>query len=218
MLREKTGASFVGNPGDDISQFSGGTKIVKPMRIGVAGVEGSFTEMAAKMHCDANGINRFELAYLTATDNVLTSLEAGDIDRAIFAIENSIGGVVKEYLPAILAHRCKFLSTFDFEVEQVLMVNPKVKVGQVTVIVSQGQALAQCQTHLRKNYPDIPQRDYIDTATAARDLRGGKLPRTAAVVGSRTAARLYDLDVLAGPIQDNPENYTTFIVAEPLAE
>ncbi len=218
MLRDKTGASFIANPGDEISRTTPATTTGKVLRIGVAGVEGSFTEMAARMHCNVGGLNLFELVYLTATDNVLVSLETGGIDRAIFAIENSIGGVVREYLPAILKHRCKFVTTFDFEVEQVLMVNPKVMGGQVTVIISQGQALAQCQIHLRENYPDIPQRDYIDTATAARDLRGGKLPRTAAVVGSRAAARLYDLDVLAGPIQDNQKNYTTFIVAERLAE
>lgn len=190
----------------------------KSMLIGISGIRGSFTEMAARHHCVDARIETYQLEYLTFVENVLEALEAGTIDLGIFAIENRIGGVVIEYLPAILKHRCKYIKTFEYSVHQMLMVRPGIKPEDVTEIVSQKQALEQCDTHLRTRWKHVPRLDYIDTATAAKDLHEGNLPPTAAVVGSRAAAELYGLDVLEGPIQDDRYNYTTFIVAETLRD
>jgi len=184
--------------------------------IGISGGNGSFSEEAADAYAILKGMDEYTIDCLIFIEPLLAALEKRQVDLAIFPIENRIGGVVIEYLPAILKHRCKFMGTFEFSVNQMLMVRPGTTRKQVTHIVSQRQALEQCKTHLKIGWKDAPQRDYIDTAAAARDLHEGKLPPTTAVIGSRAAAKLYGLEILEGPIQDEGYNYTTFIVAERL--
>jgi len=43
-------------------------------KIGIQGIEGSFSEQAAKSYCQKFGINEYELAYLVGSMNVLNSL------------------------------------------------------------------------------------------------------------------------------------------------
>ena len=44
------------------------------MKVGIQGIEGSFSEEAAKSYCKKFGIEDFELKYLVSSMNVLDSL------------------------------------------------------------------------------------------------------------------------------------------------
>ena len=44
------------------------------MRVGIQGIEGSFSEEAAKSYCKKFGIENFELKYLVSSMNVLDNL------------------------------------------------------------------------------------------------------------------------------------------------
>ena len=44
------------------------------MRVGIQGIEGSFSEEAAKSYCKKFGIKNFELKYLVSSMNVLDNL------------------------------------------------------------------------------------------------------------------------------------------------
>ena len=58
-------------------------------KVGVQGLEGSFSEQAAKFYCDKFNINDFELDYLVSSMNVLNNLSDKKIDVGIFAMENA---------------------------------------------------------------------------------------------------------------------------------
>ena len=58
------------------------------MKLGIQGIEGSFSEQAAKSYCKKFGIEDFELKYLISSMNVLNSLSDKSIDTGIFAMEN----------------------------------------------------------------------------------------------------------------------------------
>lgn len=184
------------------------------MRIGIAGTKGSFTEEAANEYIRRSSTNGDEIVFLVQTERVLEALENGEIDIGIFAIENSNGGVVTEYLPAIAKHRFVIDSIFEIPVNHMLLVLPGVKREDVKQIVSQNQALRQCRTYVRRQWPEAEVHEYVDTATAAKDLKGGLLPRETAVVASRAAGDAYGLEVLEENIQDMKFNFTTFIVAK----
>ncbi|MEK9161092.1 MAG: prephenate dehydratase domain-containing protein, partial [Patescibacteria group bacterium] len=123
------------------------------MKIGISGAEGSFSEQAAKEYCQAEGIENPELVYLTFVDAVLTALEAGEIDRGIFAIENSNGGVVTEYLPAIAAHRFSIQKIFEMEVAHALLARGGTRKEEIRIIISQNQALRQCRMYVKRMFP-----------------------------------------------------------------
>ena len=58
----------------------------------------------------------------------------------------------------------------------------------------------------------IPQVIWEDMAKAARDLANDKLPKDAAVIGSKNSATTYGLTVLSSNIQDVKPNVTMFVV------
>jgi prephenate dehydratase len=185
------------------------------MKIGVMGAKGSFSEEAARTYAKKHAkLKNIELLYLVSAENVLTELEKGAIDLAIFPIENSNGGIVLEAVHAMSKHNFTIKKMFEIDVHHCLMVKNGTKAGDVRTIVSHDQAIKQCRMYLRRLWPKVKVREYADTAKAAEDLAKGKLSKSAAVIASRSAAELYKLNVLEESIQDLKFNFTTFIAAE----
>jgi len=184
------------------------------MRIGISGVEGSFSEEAARTYCRKESIVDFDIAYLISVDGVLAALEAGDIDTGIFPIENSNGGIVIEAVYAMAAHRFTVEKLFEIDVHQNLLVKKGTNPDQITSITSHDQALKQCRMYLKRKWPGIDLTEYADTAKAAKDLAEGTLLATTAVVASKAAAQRYGLDIFEESIQDLKFNYTSFVVAK----
>ena len=184
------------------------------MRIGLASVAGSFSEIAALNYAKEVGEATPELKYLTHPANVLDALDAGEIDTGIFAIENSTGGVVTEYLPAIAEHRFKIDKIFEIPVDHMLLAKVGKHAADITKIVSQRQALRQCRMYLQRQWSNVEVEEYVDTATAAKDVAEGRLSDTVAVVASARAGDLYGLVRLDEKIQDLKFNYTVFIAAK----
>lgn len=181
------------------------------MRVGISGVAGSFTEAAARTYL---GDQNAELEFLTHAGAVLDAVAEGRVAVGIFAIENSNGGVVTEYLPAIAEHQFSIDKIFEIPVDHMLLVKKGVHAADVTKIVSQRQALRQCRMYLQRQWPSIEVGEYVDTATAAKDLSEEVLPATTAVIASARAGEVYGLEVLDAKIQDLKFNYTVFIAAK----
>ena len=178
------------------------------MKIGVMGARGSFSEQAGEQYASGS-----EIAPLVSAENVLTALEAGEIDRGIFPIENSNGGIVLEAVYAMARHTFEVESLFEMDVHHMLLVRPGVTASQIDTITSHDQALKQCRMYLRRIWPEADIQPYADTAKAAEDLVHGALSEATAVIASRRCADLYGLEVLEESIQDLKFNYTTFVVA-----
>lgn len=185
------------------------------MKIGVMGAKGSFSEEAARTYAKKHGnIKKYELLYLVSAENVLSELEKGAINLAIFPIENSNGGIVLEAVHAMSKHNFRIKKIFEIDVHHCLMVKNSTTAGQIKTIVSHDQAIKQCRMYLRRVWPKVKLQEYADTAKAAEDLAKGNLPKTAAVIAARPAAQLYKLKIMEESIQDLKFNYTSFVAAE----
>lgn len=179
------------------------------MHIGISGAPGSFSQEAA-LKFDPNA----QIEFLVSVENVLSELEKGTIERGIFPIENSTGGIVIEAVHAMAKHQFEIEKLFEIEVNQNLIVQKGVTASDITSVTSHDQALKQCRMYLKRMWPDIDLVPYADTALAAKHLSDGTLPRTTAVVASARAAEMYGLDLLDEKIQDLKFNYTVFIAAK----
>ena len=177
------------------------------------GARGSFSEEAGEEYVRKNKVENAEILPLVTAETVLDALESGDIDRGIFPIENSNGGVVIEAVHAMAKHRFEIERMFDIDVHHMLLVSPGVISSHITSITSHDQALKQCRMYLKRMWPDITISAYKDTAAAAEALHTGALPDTTAVIAPRKSAEMYNLEILEESIQDLKFNYTTFIVA-----
>ncbi len=184
------------------------------MRIGISGVEGSFSEEAAKTYCRKENVSDFEIVYLVSAEGVLSALEEGSIDIGVFPIENSTGGIVIEAVYAMAAHTFSIGKIFEIEVHQNLLAKKGVNPEHITSITSHDQALKQCRMYLKRKWPGIDLTEYADTAKAAKDLAEGILSETTAVIASKAAAERYGLDILEESVQDLKFNYTSFIAAK----
>jgi prephenate dehydratase len=186
------------------------------MKIGVMGGRGSFSEMAGERYkatCSEVGA---EIVPLINAENVLSALEKGDIDRGIFPIENSNGGIVIEAVHAMAKHRFVIEEMFELDVHHMLLVKAGVTSSHITTIASHDQALKQCRMYLKRTWPTAELMPYADTAKAAEDIANGTLPDTTAAIASRAASELYGLQILEESIQDLKFNYTVFVVAKNL--
>jgi prephenate dehydratase len=188
--------------------------MVKKIKIGVSGQLGSFSEEAAKYYCLKNKIKDYDLKYLVSVENVLKNLKNGRIDKGVFPIENSNGGIVYEAVYAMAKYIFKIENMFEIDIRHNLLVQAGVKSGDIKRIVSHQQALRQCRMYLRRKWGAADLEEYADTAQAAKDLSAGKLSRETAVIAPKICASIYDLEILEEGIQDLKFNFTTFIAAK----
>lgn len=183
----------------------------KKLIIGISGARGSFSEEAALFYCHKHAITDYELRYCVTVDSVLSALTKGETNKGIFPIENSNGGIVYEAVRAMAKYTFDVEEFFDIDVRQNLLMHPKAKKEDISLITSHDQALKQCRMYLKRVWPDIHLEEYSDTAQAAKDLGEGKLPKTAAVIAPKAAAQLYNLVVFEESVQDLKFNFTTFL-------
>jgi prephenate dehydratase len=184
------------------------------MKIGVMGAKGSFSEQAGELYIKKSGTEKAEIIPLISAENVLTALNKGEIDKAIFPIENSNGGIVIEAVYAMAKHTFEIEQMFELDVHHMLLVKPHVTASHINTIASHDQALKQCRMYLKRMWPACDILPYADTAKAAEDLASGILPDTTAVIAPKRAAELYGLEILEESIQDLKFNYTVFVVAK----
>ncbi len=186
------------------------------MKIGVMGARGSFSEQAGEMYLKKEGIENGEILPLISAENVLMALNKGEINRAIFPIENSNGGIVLEAVYAMAKYNFAIETMFELDVHHMLLVKVGVNASHINTIASHDQALKQCRMYLKRTWPECDIAPYADTAKAAEDLASGILPDTTAVIAPRRAAEMYGLQILEESIQDLKFNYTVFVVATKL--
>ena len=191
---------------------------MKSVKIGIQGGKGSFSEEAAQVFAVNHGIDNHEILYLISSKAVLKDVESGKVNFGILAMENAQGGVVIESVEAMAEYRCRIFEMFHIPVSQNLLAKEDIYIGDITEIHSHQQALRQCREYLANNFWTRPLIESDDTAEAARRLSQGKLPKTAAVIGSKYCADLYGLNIIDKDIHDLKHNLTLFLGVEKFKE
>lgn len=186
------------------------------LKVGIAGGEGSFSQEAAEEYVRKNNLVTVEKIYFKENQNVragLRTLNLGQIDKMVFPIENSNGGIVYESVYAMSEVNFEIEEIFEIDVRHYLQTKPGKKVSDINKISSHQQALKQCRMYLKRTWPETELEEYFDTAGAARDLMAGKLDENTAVIAPKGCSELYGTAILDENIQDLKFNFTTFVVA-----
>lgn len=176
----------------------------QPLKIAYFGPAGTFTESAAKKHF---GSAPTFTPYLTI-DDVFRAVEAGQADYGVVPIENSTEGSVGRTLDQMLVSPLMICGEVNLRIHQNLMAKAD-SLERVKKLYSHAQSLAQCHEWLNRNLPHLPRVPVASNAEAAR--LAAEDPESCAIAGE-AAARLYDLNILAANIEDDPNNTTRFVV------
>lgn len=183
---------------------------------GIQGGRGSFNEEAIEYYLKKENITKFKIKFLYTSENVLSALHKGDIDQGLFAIHNSVGGIVGESIQAMARYKFKILEEFAIKISHALMIRKDASFSQVNTIMTHPQVLAQCKETLSKKYLNLKktsgERELIDHSMVAKYLSEDKLPKTIATMGSKILAKIYNLQIIEDNLQDAKENYTSFLL------
>jgi prephenate dehydrogenase len=186
-------------------------KFSGPFTLGVMGDKGSFSHEAGQRWLKNNHVEKGELFCLTTAERVYDALNFGFIQVGLLPIQNAVGGLVLETVNGLAQHHCKITGFFPFIVNQCLMGRKDLDLEKPVSIHSHPQALRQCKSYLQKNYPGVKLVEEEDTASSARKLAEGTLPKDAYIIASQHCKSLYDLKMIAKGIQDLEYNVTDFV-------
>lgn len=177
------------------------------------GPPGTFTEEALLTQADLAGAQPVPLATFR---EVLEAVGSGRADLGLVALENSIEGTVNLSLDALIfSHDLWIVRELQLGVAQCLVGVPGARPELVKKVVSIPVATAQCRTWLGEHLTGVEEEPSSSTAEAVRRVAEAGDAQLAAI-GTRHAAELYGLEVLAGDIEDHDDNTTRFVlVARP---
>ncbi|HTW10320.1 MAG TPA: prephenate dehydratase [Acidimicrobiales bacterium] len=177
------------------------------------GPPGTFTEEALLSQPDLAAAHRQPLVSFR---DVLDAVDRGAADIGLVALENSIEGTVNVTLdPLIFAHNLWIVRELQLSVAQCLLGLPGAPMGGIRRVLSMPVATAQCRNWLSDHLAHAEEEASPSTADAARRVAEARDP-TISAIGTRHAAELYGLAVLAADIQDHDANMTRFVlVARP---
>ena len=176
----------------------------EPLKIGYLGPEGTFSQQAVLKHFghSARGLP------LASIEEVFQEVESGAADFGVVPIENSGEGTVDSTLDLFLTSPLRICGEIELRVHQFLLSRPG-RLEGIERVYSHPQSLGQCRSWLRQHLPGVERIPVSSNAEAARRARNAD---DSAAIAGETAAHVYGLKVVQGPIEDRPDNTTRFLV------
>ncbi|MCJ7586902.1 MAG: bifunctional chorismate mutase/prephenate dehydratase [Candidatus Aminicenantes bacterium] len=180
--------------------------------VGFQGEHGAFSEEAARAYFP----DQVTLPHPEFED-VFRGTEEGALDFGVVPVENTLGGAVTRINEILLKTPLHVVGEIHVRVRHCLLSLPGTDPKDIKAVYSHPQALAQCQSFLRRNR--LEARPFYDTAGAARMLIKDR-PQAAAAIAGELCASLYHLEVIKAGIEDRDSNVTRFLIMgrEPLRE
>ncbi len=144
-------------------------------------------------------------------DAVFADVTGGSVDYGIVPVENSLAGSIHRNYDLLMRHDLHLVGEVVVRVRHNLIALPGAQLADIRRVLSHWQALDQCEQTLSRLLPGVERVQVYDTAGAVKMLAEEGRPDTAAVA-SRRAAELHRLPILREALEDDPTNYTRFVV------
>ena len=182
------------------------TAVARKIRVAFQGERGAFSEEAAlKLLGD-----EIELVPQRTFAALYSSIDNGDADYVLAPVVNTIAGPVQASLDLLQQSSLHKLDEVELKIEQHLIGCPDATLTNLESVQSHPVALAQCKRFFAE-HPRLKPITADDTAGSVAEIMQRGDPTRAAIAGRR-AAELYGASIIRESIQDQPENFTRFVL------
>jgi chorismate mutase/prephenate dehydratase len=175
----------------------------KPM-IGFLGPAGTFSQLAALRHFGKSA----DYLPCKTIEDIFRAAETQQCNYAVVPAENSIEGAVNKTLDLLIQTPLHIIGEIHLPIQQNLL-SQTTSLQAIKKIYGHEQSLAQCHQWLNQHVPDAIRIAATSNGEAAR--LAGEDNETAAIA-SLNAAELYNLQIVAEHIEDDPNNTTRFLI------
>jgi prephenate dehydratase len=173
------------------------------IRVSFQGERGAFSEAAARSFFHET----IETVPLPTFSDVLESTENDKTEYAILPVENSIEGSVGESNDLLYSTTLNVIGEIYHRIQHCLIGFDSI--AKIDTVYSHPQALGQCRKFIQKNhFKTVPT---YDTAGSVKIIKEINKPNIACIA-SKQASEIFQVPVIAESIEDNPNNYTRFLV------
>lgn len=176
----------------------------EPMKVAFLGPQATFTHIAAMRQFGHSA----KLVPQKSIPNVFDEVLRNRAHYGVVPVENSNEGIVNHTLDMFFDSDLKIIAEVLLEISHDLL-SSSGDLSKVRKVISHPQALAQCRGWLEENLPDVSLVDVASTALAAQLVADDE---SAAAIASEQAGSMYGLRVVKKKIEDNPNNFTRFLV------
>ena len=176
------------------------------MRVAIQGEPGSNSHLASERI-----LGRQQLVPCTLSAEVFERLAIDHTaDVAVLPIENSLHGAVTGHSDLLLDHGVEIHAELSLRIRHALVGIPGSSFEKVRRVLSHPVALSQCRDFF-KAHPEIEAVPFYDTAGAVKHIVAQGLPEEAAIAAPY-AAEVYGGDIQARDLEDDPQNFTRFLL------
>lgn len=177
-------------------------------KIAYLGPPGTFCEEALdKFIKDIKEIEKMPCATVV---EVIKSVDRGEVDAGLVPLENSIEGLVNITQDILtFESEVKITGEVIIPVKHSLIGRKKMRMDKIKKVISHPHATAQCRNFLSTYLKGAEIIAANSTAEAVRILK--KEDDDIAAIGTKIAAKIYDLQIIESDIEDNKDNKTRFV-------
>ena len=150
-----------------------------------------------------------EAVPLPTFQSIFEAVKAGQVDYGIVPIENSLSGSIHENFDLLREYDLRIIGDVTIRIMQNLLAKPGTDITAIRRVLSHPQGFEQCRQFLSQH-----QWEHVavgDTAGAAERVSASEETGDAAIA-NLAAAEHFGLVALAEGIEDNPRNFTRFVV------
>ncbi len=144
-------------------------------------------------------------------DEVFADVANAKCDFGVVPVENSLAGSIHRNYDLLVRHNLHLVGEVIVRVRWCLITQPDVELSAIKTVQSHWQALGQCERTLGTLLPGAQRKEVYDTAGSVKLLQESG-ERDVAALASRRAAHIYGLPVLQEGLEDDPTNYTRFVI------
>ncbi len=176
------------------------------------GTQGAYSHQAA-IHHFSERYDQVHCIGFQSFEEAVSAVDKGEADTAILPIENTTAGSINDTYDLLGEYKMHITGEEVLRINHCLMAIEPIQVENIRRILSHPQAITQCSQFLAR-LPRCKIESYTDTAMSAQKVYEDA-DLSQAAIASSYAAELYNLHIIEKDLENQPENYTRFVIVAP---